>query len=273
MFEQPNIHRLRNDADLVIALHCSGSSAAQWRHLEAKLGQRFAFAAPEHYGSGNAPAWTGGAFTCADEAERSLALIDGTDRPVHLIGHSYGGGIAMHIALARPTRLASLTLYEPSAFYLLRQLGDGAAPLAEIETLADTLAANIEAGEPRAAAKRFIDYWGGRGSWNAMRPRLQDAVLRWLPKGPLEFNALFKELGSWSDFARCGAPVLVMRGEHAPAPTRVIADMLASSFPNARRAVVAGAGHMGPVTHADAVNALIALHIEDATANPRRRAA
>jgi pimeloyl-ACP methyl ester carboxylesterase len=175
--------------------------------------------------------------------------------------------------MVRPNRIASLTLYEPSAFYLLRQLADGAAPFAEIKAVADTLAAEIKAGDLRAAAKSFIDYWGGRGSWDAMRPRLQEAVLRWLPKGPLEFAALFNEPASWSDFARCGAPVLVMRGEHAPAPAHVIADTLPSRFPNARQAVVAGAGHMGPVTHAEAVNALIVSHIEDAAARPRRRAA
>src|SRR5436190_15134911 len=126
----------RSQPELVIALHCSGSSAAQWRSLEPTLGENFAFAAPEHYGSGNSPPWTGGdTFTAADEARRTLALIDGADRKIHLIGHSYGGGVAMHIALARSERIASLTLYEPSAFYLLKQVADGAAPFAESNQL------------------------------------------------------------------------------------------------------------------------------------------
>lgn len=273
MFEQPHIRRLDGSrGEIVIALHCSGSSAAQWRSLQAKLDHRFVFAAPEHYGSGDAPAWTGGAFTCADEAAQTLALIDAADRPVHLIGHSYGGAIALHVAVARPHRIASLTLYEPSAFYLLRQHVDGAAPFAEIQAVATTVGAQIRAGDLQAAAKSFIDYWGGPGAWESMRPRVQEAVLRWIPEGRLEFDALFKERLSWSSFARCGAPVLVMRGEHAPAPTRVIADALPSRFSNARWVVVPGAGHMGPVTHADAVNALIVSHIERAVV-PRRLAA
>jgi pimeloyl-ACP methyl ester carboxylesterase len=274
MFEQPHVQRRHGSSDeLVIALHCSGSSAAQWRSLQAKLDHRFTFLAPEHYGSGDAPPWTGGPFTCADEAARTLAVIDAADRPVHLVGHSYGGAIALHVAAARPDRIASVALYEPSAFYLLRQLADGAAPCAEIQAVAATVAARIRAGDLRAAAQGFIDYWGGPGSWDAMRPRLQDSVLRWIPKGPLEFGAIFKERGSRSNFARCGAPVLVMRGEHAPAPTRVIADALPSKFPNARWVVVGGAGHMGPVTHADAVNALIVSHIARAADGPRRIAA
>ena len=266
--------RAARSQDLVIALHCSGSSAAQWRSLEAELGDRFSFTAPEHYDSGDAPAWTGGeTFMCADEAERTLALIDASKGRVHLIGHSYGGGIALHVALARPERIASLTLYEPSAFYLLKQFGDGAAPVAEINAVADRVAAHIRAGERRSGAKGFLEYWGGPGAWDALRPRLQDAVLRWLPKVSLEFYALFNEPTDWSAFAYFRPPVLVIRGEHAPAPTRLIADTLPSIFPNARQEVVAGAGHMGPITHADAVNTLIVAHIEDIAARACRRAA
>ena len=265
--------RAARSQDLVIALHCSGSSAAQWRSLEAKLGDRFAFAAPEHFDSGDAPAWTGGEiFTCADEAARTLALMDATEGKVHLIGHSYGGGVALHVALARPERIASLTLYEPSAFYLLKQFGDGAGPFAEIKAVADRVAAHVRAGERRSGAQGFLEYWGGPGAWDALRPRLQDAVLRWLPKVSLEFDALFNEPTDWSAFANFSLPVLVIRGEHAPVPTRLIADTLPSIFPNARQEVVPGAGHMGPITHADAVNALIVAHIED-MACPCRRAA
>jgi pimeloyl-ACP methyl ester carboxylesterase len=94
-----------------------------------------------------------------------------------------------------------------------------------------------------------------------------------LPKVPLEFGALFNEPTHWSALTNFPAPVLVIRGEHAPAPTRLIADTLPSIFPDARHAVVAGAGHMGPITHADAVNALIFAHIAETTVAPRRRAA
>src|SRR5580658_4520914 len=117
---------IATECELVIALHCSGSGAAQWRRLGETLGERCELIAPEHYGCESTGHWTGGpAFTLADEAERTIALIDATDRKVHLVGHSYGGGVALHVALARTDRIASLTLYEPSAFYLLKQVRRG----------------------------------------------------------------------------------------------------------------------------------------------------
>jgi pimeloyl-ACP methyl ester carboxylesterase len=61
-------------------------------------------------------------------------------------------------------------------------------------------------------------------------------------------------------------PALIMRGEHAPIPTRAIAERLPMLLPAARLAIVEGAGHMGPLTHADKVNATIARHIAESEA-------
>ena len=112
----------------VIALHCSGAGAGQWNHLAEALGGEYEVLTPEHYGNESTGPWTGEhPFTLADEAARTIALIDTCESKLHLVGHSYGGGVALHVALARPERIASLALYEPSAFHLLRQMG-GKAP-------------------------------------------------------------------------------------------------------------------------------------------------
>ena len=62
-------------------------------------------------------------------------------------------------------------------------------------------------------------------------------------------------------------PVLILRGEHAPSPTRVIAEGLAELLPASRLVDIAGAGHMGPLTHAPEVSALIVRHIVEAEAD------
>jgi pimeloyl-ACP methyl ester carboxylesterase len=64
-----------------------------------------------------------------------------------------------------------------------------------------------------------------------------------------------------------------MRGEHAPAPTRLIAETLPSLMPAAKLLVVPEAGHMGPLTHAQTVNAAIARHIGEWDETAVRRAA
>ena len=259
--------------ELVIALHCSGSGSSQWRQLADVLGEGYELLAPEHYGCESAGPWSGEhPFTLADEAERTIALIDATDRKVHLVGHSYGGGVALHVALARPARIASLTLYEPSAFHLLRRIAGGEMALAEIRSVAYAVASGVVAGDYRRAAMTFVEYWNGHAAWDGLRPAMQAALIAWMPKAPLDFHALFGEPEELTAYVRVRCPVLVMRGEYAPAPTQLIADTLPSLMRATQLCVVAGAGHMGPLTHAGEVNPLIAEHIASAV-TPARRAA
>ena len=124
----------------------------------------------------------------------------------------------------------------------------------------------MTSGNYRGAAIAFVDYWSGRGAWTALRPPVQAALTRWMPKAPLDFRALINEPTPVSAYARLPFSVLIMRGEHAPAPTRLIADTLSTVIPAARLAVVAGAGHMGPLTHASEVNAAIARHVTETDA-------
>lgn len=45
-----------------------------------------------------------------DIARRVLASLDDAEAPLHVVGHSFGGQVAIEVALAAPWRLASLTI-------------------------------------------------------------------------------------------------------------------------------------------------------------------
>lgn len=261
----------------VIALHCSGAGASQWNYLAEALGGEYEVLAPEHYGNESTGPWTGEhPFTLADEAARTIALIDSCAGKMHLVGHSYGGGVALHVALARPERIASLALYEPSAFHLLRQMGgNAAAAFAEITGIARKTCEGVVTGDYRGAASAFVNYWNGPGAWNALRPAVQRELIRWSPKAPLDFRALIEEPTVAGSYRKLSFPTLILRGEHAPLPTRIIAEGLASLLPAKRLITIKGAGHMGPFTHAPEVSSLVVQHIAAAEtgldAPPRQR--
>jgi len=165
-----------------------------------------------------------------------------------------------------------MALYEPSAFHLLRQMGErGAEAYSEIAGVARRTTDGVLNGDYHGAISNFVDYWNGPGAWDAMKPAVQNTLIRWAPKGPLDFRALIDEPTPANAYRRLNFPVLIMRGEHAPKPARVIAERLSELLPISRLMVIEGAGHMGPLTHAHEVSALITRHIGDTEADTQPR--
>jgi pimeloyl-ACP methyl ester carboxylesterase len=246
---------------IVIALHCSGATGAQWRHLGRELGQRFTVITPDLMGSGATPHWRGDArkFRMTDEAARIVCMIDAAKRPVHLVGHSYGACVALRAAVERSSKIASISLYEPAAFHLLKvDAHDGKAALVDITMIAARVDRLVSGGKHADAAKEFLEYWNGAGTWDAMRPDARAMFARYIRKAPLEFHAALSEPIALHAYRRVNVPTLLLQGEFAPKPTRVIARLLAKAMRRASLQTVYGAGHMGPFSHADVVSAMTA---------------
>ncbi len=250
----------------VVALHCSAGSKEQWQSLAELIGDRHRVLAPDLYGYGETDAWPGPTpMRLAHEAAIVGAVMDRCGGPVDLVGHSYGAAVALCVALAHRGRLASLTLIEPSAFALLR---DGrAADLAlrqEIGAVADAVTEAEAGGDGRGGMERFVDYWNGAGAWARLKPRVQSDLARRLGKVVLDFRALFADETRLAEYGGLDLPTLMLCGTQTRGPAGAVTRLLAETIPGARLETIAGAGHMSPVTHAEAVNAAIAAHLSGA---------
>ena len=73
----------------------------------------------DFHGHGEQPAWSGdAALTLADDAALArpvLAELGGA----HVIGHSYGGAVALKLAASCPEQVRSVVAYEPVLFHWL----------------------------------------------------------------------------------------------------------------------------------------------------------
>lgn len=248
----------------VVLLHCSGSSGAQWRSLAARLGSRYRVFAPDLIGYGASTPWAGRAEFClAHEAAAIRSLIGKLDETVHLVGHSYGGAVALHTARTRPELLRSLTLIEPSAFHLLRG-GDAFdhAALREIGDVATYAKTMLASGDYLRAFGRFVDYWSGPGTWAAMPGDKRAAFAPQLIKVALDFHALLNEPAEIEHVKDIDLPTLLLQGGCTTLPSRCVVKRLCDALPAAQLRVVQGAGHMLPVTHGDAVNGVIAEFLD-----------
>jgi pimeloyl-ACP methyl ester carboxylesterase len=166
------------------------------------------------------------------------------------------------VAMQRPARIASLTLYEPTAFGVLARMGaPGATALQEIRSVARTVDKGLLSGAYQAAAQRFVDYWNGSGTWASLEPAAQAKLIRYVPKACLDFRALLSASMPLHAYRCLQMPILLLRGEYAPRPTALIAQHLQVAGRRTNLVTVPGAGHMGPSTNAVEVARLICEHI------------
>ena len=269
MTSHPNIPRRTGERNrpIVVALHCSGATGRQWRRLADELSATHDVIAPDLIGAPGCALWSGERpFTWTDDVQFVVDMIDAASAPVHLVGHSSGGAVALKAALLRPVQTASLTLYEPTSFHLAEAGGsDARALVAEVRRIATAMEEAVLAGAYSRAAELFVDYWGGDGVYAGLRQDERRALAQHAPKACLDFRALFAERTPISFYRRISAPTLIMQGVGAKPVTAYLASRLARFIPASTIKRLEDAGHMGPFTHQDAVAKFIADHVRRAS--------
>ncbi len=190
------------------------------------LGDRFEIVAPNRRGFPPGPD-----VDSVDFEDEAVWLEPYLAPRTHLIGHSYGGVIALLAAARRPELLRSLTVVEPPAFGAARGI-----------PAADEFMARIEAhwtGGPRDPGeflRGFLALVGSSAPPGELTPELLQAARTLLvERPPSEAVIPFDEL------ARAPFPKLVVSGGHSPA-FEALCDVLEERL-GGERAVLPGAGH------------------------------
>ncbi len=262
-------YRVQGEGAPVVALHGSASTGAQWRSLVGYLEGRFRIYTPDLPGYGaSSLAATGG---LGGDAAAIGALVERIGEPVHLVGHSYGGAVALKLAGRRPEAVRSLTVIEPVAFHLL--MGGDAADRALFAEAAGLAARTLKGvlGRDRVAAMRgFIDYWNGEGAWRRTSAGLRQFFLDCAERVCADFRGVLFEPGGREALEAIGCPTLAVMGlDSAPTAMRVT-EIVAETLPRAVLRLVPDAGHLAPLTDPHIVDPMIAGHLVAADRAARR---
>jgi pimeloyl-ACP methyl ester carboxylesterase len=251
----------------VVMLHSSLSSKSQWTALAERLASRFRVIALDLYGYGdNAVSVAAASFTLDEEVRLVTARLDRLVEKhirVHLVGHSYGGLVALRFAQCRGDRVASLSLYEPVVF---RILDDDDVVLGDMRRLAEHVSRLVAAGRRHDAAQAFVDFWSGDGSYASLPLPVQATIARRVDKLPLDFQAASCWPLGPEDLRAIVAPTLLLAGNRSPAVVQRIQTLLTRALPNCRVGSF-DFGHMGPITDAHRVNLWIEAFVSIAERN------
>jgi len=110
----------------ILALHGLTGHGRRWRALAEEQLPEYAMLAPDLLGHGHS-SWDAPWTLDANVAELAAVLQAEATEPVVVVGHSFGGNVALNLAAAHPELVAALVLLDPAIGldgHWMRQIAD-----------------------------------------------------------------------------------------------------------------------------------------------------
>ncbi|MGZ5336313.1 MAG: alpha/beta fold hydrolase [Solirubrobacterales bacterium] len=220
-------------------IHGGGSTALMWEDAVeelARLGRVIAYdrrgctrsERPEPYER----------TSVAEQADDAAALLEALEAaPAVIIARSYGGAVAIDLALRYPDRVRALALLEGDALGLSR------SGLEWTKAIRDRLRAVAAEQGIDAVYEAQVGEVFGEDAWDSFPDEVQEILTRNGPALLAELAYVDEEHPDAAALATIDKPALVVAAADSPQAQRDMSDAMAAALPNARPALVAG-GHL-----------------------------
>lgn len=234
-----------------VLLHATLSSGEQLGSLARRLAERYRVVLIDRRGTADSPMPEPASVPVARHVGDVIEVLDvlAIDRAL-MVGHSFGGVVALRLAAEHGDRVSGVVVWEPPYLPVASAgVKDGMAPLA------GELARAFATGGAEAAARRFLEAVSGVGAWDRLHPRQRAAIAR--QGGGALADAAMPGLTA-HELDQISSPTVIATGGASDPFYRPIADALAARIgPAATRVDLPGLTHMAPITDAAAIADLV----------------
>lgn len=255
----------------VVYVHGLGGSATNWTDLQGLLAPTAAGAAVDLPGFGFSEPAADFDFTLAAHARVLAEYLDGLGgEPVHLVGNSMGGAIALLTAARRPELVRTLTLISPAMPDRRpdpRRLSDPRLVLAYLPVVGKPVRRKLAALGPRERARKVIElcYADPNRLSEQRLDEMADELTaverqKWvgaaMSRSTADMFRVWLRLGSrslWSIARTVDAPALVIWGAQDKLVSVSRAARTASALPRARLLVLPDTGHIAQMERPERV--------------------
>ncbi len=258
-----NVHVLGDPATTpaVLLIHGSGPGASaysNWRLTMPALADRFAVVAPDIVGFGATQRPDGITYDLATWTAHVLGVLDALEiAQAHIVANSFGGSLALALAIEHPERVRQLVLVAPTGAPMVLTDGLdavwGYTPSVEaMQELLGTFAYDTSLVSPDLARMRFEA---------SIKPGVQEAFARMFP-APRQraLDAITHDLDA---IARIRHRTLVVHGREDQVIPLSSSLTLLSVIPRAQLHVFGECGHWAQIEHAEAFSALVVGFLVD----------
>lgn len=237
---------------VVLLIHGSPGNSKAWLRVGERLADRYRIIAPDLPGYGTTtPQSPGAAPDTTHAVELIEALVSSVGPPAVLAGHSYGGVVALAVALRQRIPLGAMVLFEPVALRILPVVGEVSAYEAA-KAMFDDYLTRFDGGDHQSI-RTMIDFWHRPGVFDQMPEPVRAYLLKETAKNARDVRATFREEYSLGALGKLAFPIFAVCGSRSPAVTRQIAKAIAANTPMGSFVELENADHALTTTHVDAV--------------------
>jgi pimeloyl-ACP methyl ester carboxylesterase len=239
-------YELMGAGDAVVFVHGALLDHHDWDVMAAQIAPSFQVLSYDRRGHSR----SSGNGTLDDDVADLAALIEYLQlAPVHLVGNSLGGCIALRLAVTRPELLRSVSVHEPP---LLALLVDDPATRPVVEQVQHRVSAvldELNTGQPDLGARRFVDEVAlGDGAWEKLPSRVRETIIG----NTATFIEENTDPGIYGidlhELSHVEIPVLITEGTESPLFFASVLDQVQAVLPQVERRVLNGLGHLPQLT-------------------------
>lgn len=256
-----HVTRMGQGVRRALFIHCTLAHSGIWTGVQAALLDKLQMTAFDRPGHGLSAPWTGG-----DDGTKLHSLVTNIagsliDKRADVIGHSYGATVALRLAMEWPEHVRSIVMIEPVLFAAIR----GTPTYDEARGMIDEMRRLIAAGDRLSAARLFNDLTNPELPFDGLseerQKRLASRIDIVVEESPATFDDTTGMLAP-GRLEKIRQPVLLLESSNPPVGIRAIHEALCARIPQAQRVIIAGAGHMAPLTHPENVAGEIAAFLK-----------
>jgi pimeloyl-ACP methyl ester carboxylesterase len=227
----------------VVLVHGSVSDYREWSKQVAALSQYYhVIAYSRRYHWPNFPPGPDADASLEKQVDDLAGIITALGLgPVHIIGHSYGGAVALHLTLRRPDLVQTLVLAEPAVASVLSNTPENDSALKEAQIIRAKMKEIFASGNAELIVKTYADHVAP-GRFEKSTPEERKMLLENVSAFQLDYTSQRPPF-TCNDAQKIRVPVLVISGNLSPMGLQLIAETTTQCIKGSRRVKIPEATH------------------------------
>lgn len=240
----------------IVFIHGSYATSSTWKKMINQLSEHHRCISIKLPGHGGAPeANDFDAPTVETELDILRQVVESLtdklihDEPIHIVGHSFGGVVALAQALKGNLNLSQVTLFEPVSTWVLDRVGDQEMS-DRVQLFLDKYTQDI-ANKKQYAYGQVIDFWGEEGAFDSLPDFIKDGMEPLLKNNIRHWDLCTSIDSDLNDLKNCTVPTRLVFGDKSNPVARAICEHLKAHIPNSKTYKIEGASHFLVTSHAE----------------------